>query len=66
MTALTRLAERPETAASKSPAEAAATLRGLANGLRVSPSVFVAAQLHIADHLSQRPSTASSSRPPRG
>ena len=35
--------------------EAAATLRGLANGLRVSQALFVAAQLRIADHLSERP-----------
>jgi hypothetical protein len=38
-----------------SPAQAAATLRGLANGLRVSQALFVAAQLRVADHLSPRP-----------
>jgi hypothetical protein len=38
-----------------SSAQAAATLRGLANGLRVSQAVFVAAQLRVADHLSERP-----------
>ena len=34
--------------------EAAATLRGLANGLRVSQALYVAAQLGVADHLSER------------
>jgi len=41
--------------AKQSPAQAAATLRGLANGLRVSQALFVAAQLRLADHLSERP-----------
>jgi hypothetical protein len=41
--------------ADRSPTEAAATLRGLANGLRVSQAVFVAAQLRVADHLAERP-----------
>jgi len=39
--------------AKQSAAEAAATLRGMANGLRVSQALFVAAQLHLADHLSE-------------
>ena len=55
MTALPRVAAPPESAATRSPAEAAATLRGLANGLRVSQALFVAAQLGIADHLAERP-----------
>jgi hypothetical protein len=38
-----------------SPAQAAAMLRGLANGLRVSQALFVAARLRVADHLSERP-----------
>ncbi len=41
----------------ESAAEAAAMLRGLANGLRVSQALFVAAQLRVADHLSERPLT---------
>jgi hypothetical protein len=41
--------------AAQSAVEAAATLRGLANGLRVSQALFVAAQLRVADHLSKRP-----------
>jgi hypothetical protein len=41
--------------ASRSPAQAAATLRGLANGLRASQALFVAAQLGVADHLAKRP-----------
>lgn len=39
----------------QSHAEAAATLRGIANGLRASQALFVAAQLKIADHLSEKP-----------
>jgi O-methyltransferase domain/Dimerisation domain len=39
----------------QSAAAAAATLRGLANGLRVSQALFVAAELGVADHLSERP-----------
>jgi O-methyltransferase domain/Dimerisation domain len=39
----------------KSSAEAAATLRGLANGLRAAQALFVAAELGVADHLSARP-----------
>jgi hypothetical protein len=35
--------------------EAAATIRGLANGLRVSQALYVAAELGIADHLVERP-----------
>jgi C-methyltransferase len=34
--------------------EVAATLRGLANGLRVSQALYVAAELQVADHLSER------------
>lgn len=41
--------------ANPSPAEAAATLRGLANGLRASQALFVAARLRVADHLSEQP-----------
>jgi hypothetical protein len=55
MSGLPRRADRPASTASRSPAEAAATLRELANGLRVSQALFVAAQLRVADHLSQRP-----------
>jgi len=33
---------------------AAATLRALANGLRVSQALYVAAELRVADHLSER------------
>jgi hypothetical protein len=36
-------------------ASAAATLRGLGNGFRVSQALYVAAELGIADHLSERP-----------
>jgi hypothetical protein len=39
----------------QSSAQAAARLRGLANGLRVSQTLFVAAELRLADHLSERP-----------
>jgi hypothetical protein len=46
-----RSSEPPE----RSAAEAAAALRGLANGLRVSQALLVAAQLRIADHLAERP-----------
>jgi hypothetical protein len=35
-------------------AKVAATLRGLANGLRVSQALYVAAELGVADHLSER------------
>lgn len=55
MTAFARSAGEIEDTAKQSPAEAAATLRGLANGLRVSQALFVAAQLRVADHLSERP-----------
>lgn len=55
MTALARSAAGPRDAANQSPADAAATLRRLANGLRVSQALFVAAQLRVADHLSERP-----------
>jgi O-methyltransferase/methyltransferase family protein len=54
MTALTRFAEAPGMA-TRSPAEAAATLRRLAYGLRVSQALFAVAQLRVADHLSERP-----------
>jgi O-methyltransferase/methyltransferase family protein len=40
-------------------AEAAATLRGIANGLRASQALFVAAQLEIADHLAKSPLNSS-------
>jgi hypothetical protein len=43
--------------ANQSPVEAAATLRGLANGLRTSQALFVTAKLRVADHLSKRPLT---------
>jgi len=36
-------------------ASAAATLRGLGNGLRVSQALYVAAELGVADHLSDQP-----------
>jgi hypothetical protein len=36
-------------------ASAAATLRGLGNGLRVSQALYVAAELRVADHLSGQP-----------
>ena len=36
-------------------ASAAATLRGLGNGLRVSQALYVAAELGVADHLSEQP-----------
>jgi hypothetical protein len=39
--------------------EAAATLRGLANGLRVSQALYVVAELRVADHLSERPLSSS-------
>lgn len=55
MTAFARSAGWIEGAADRSPARAAATLRGLANGLRVSQALFVAAQLRVADHLAERP-----------
>jgi hypothetical protein len=55
MTALTRVTAPAERTANQTPAQAAATLRGLANGLRVSQALFVAAQLRVADHLSERP-----------
>jgi O-methyltransferase domain/Dimerisation domain len=48
-------AKRDLPAMSQSSAEAAATLRGLANGLRAAQALFVAAQLRVADHLSARP-----------
>lgn len=41
--------------ANQSAVKAAATLRELANGLRVSQALFVAAELRVADHLSERP-----------
>jgi hypothetical protein len=43
----------------QSPAEAVAALRGAANGLRASQALFVAAQLRVADHLSQKPLDSS-------
>ena len=41
--------------ANQSAVDAAATLRGLANGLRVSQALRVAAELRVADYLSERP-----------
>ena len=38
----------------QSPVEAAAMLRSVANGLRAAQALFVAAQLRVADHLSER------------
>lgn len=55
MTAFARSAWSIGEAANWSPAQAAATLRGLANGLRVSQALFVAAELRVADHLAERP-----------
>jgi O-methyltransferase domain/Dimerisation domain len=42
-------------ALNQSSADAAATLRGLANGLRAAQALFVAAQLRVADHLGPQP-----------
>jgi O-methyltransferase/methyltransferase family protein len=39
--------------------QAAATLRGLANGLRMSQALYVAAELRVADHLSEQPLDSS-------
>ena len=43
----------------QSHAEAAATLRGVANGLRAAQALFVAAQLRVADHLLDKPLDSS-------
>src|SRR6267142_4071830 len=42
-------------AMNQSSADAAATLRGLANGLRAAQTLFVAAQLRVADHVWPQP-----------
>jgi O-methyltransferase domain/Dimerisation domain len=55
MTAFARWGGPLEDGADLSPAQAAATLRGLANGLRVSQALFVAVQLRVADHVAERP-----------
>ncbi|HLH87972.1 MAG TPA: methyltransferase [Xanthobacteraceae bacterium] len=55
MTAVALPAGRTQDTAHQSAAEAAATLRRLANGLRVSQALFVAAQLGVADRLAERP-----------
>ncbi len=55
MTAFAHSAGVTRDTADQSPAEAAATLRRLATGLRVSQAIFVAAQLRVADHLAERP-----------
>ena len=39
----------------RSPAQAAAAFRELANGLRTSQALYVAAHLRVADHLAKRP-----------
>jgi Dimerisation domain len=39
-------------------ARAAGTLRGIANGLRASQALLVAAQLNVADHLAHGPRNA--------
>jgi hypothetical protein len=53
------LLKSPQTMMDQSPAQAAAVLRGLANGLRSSQALYVAAYLRVADHLAKRPLKSS-------